>query len=266
MSDTLFKNKNVVISGGSSGIGFELARLFLADQTAKLVLIGSNLSKLKAAQASLESEFRITPHVLQKDLSRIGAGAEIVRELADMSFETDILVNSAGIGFFGNFADMDADRSLRMMDVNMRSLVELTHGLIPGMRRRRFGRILNIASIAAFQAIPSEAVYAATKSFVLLFSEALGRELKEDGIGVTCLCPGPTRTEFFERGNIRLSKLMANYMMNSDVVAKIGYDGLKKSKPLVITGAANNLMAHSSRFLPRHLVTLMAGQIVKARV
>ena len=261
MSET-FRGKTALITGGSSGIGFELAKLFMKDD-ATVILVASDAAKLDKAAISLESLFGRRPMVIVNDLARPEAPREIFDELQRKSVSTDILVNNAGFGIYGKFSDTDLDKALKMLDVNTRVLVSLTRLFLPGMLVRRYGRVLNVASTAGFQAIPIESLYAASKAFVLIFSEGLADEVKGSGVSVTCLCPGATNTPFFTRGEIFPSKMLKRSMMDGATVARVGFRGLKQRKALVIAGLSNRLIPFFERFAPRSLVTKLARKVVE---
>ena len=258
----LFRGKTVLITGGSSGIGLDLARIFSKDE-AVVILTASNPKKLSLAADELEKNFGRRPYTLTKDLTSSSATKEIFEELASKKLNVDILVNNAGFGVYGKIHSTAVENLEKMTDVNARAVVSLTGLFLPGMIQRSFGRILNVASVAGFQPIPLEATYAATKAFVLTFSEGLSNELKNTGVGVTCLCPGPTDTPFFTRGEIFPSKMMRRSMMKSDVVARIGYEALKKNKTLVIPGFRNKILTLGYRLMPRTWLTQIARKMVE---
>jgi short-subunit dehydrogenase len=173
----------------------------------------------------------------------------------------DLLVNNAGFGLIGRFAELDPKRERQMIDLNVGALTDLCRAVAPAMIRRRSGAILNVASTAAFQPGPKMAVYFATKAFVLSLSEAIHEELRPHGIRVSCLCPGPTRTEFGEVAGFRGNGLFDRVAMSAEEVARIGLDGLERTRAVVVTGALNRLVAMSTRFAPRPLARKIAGSI-----
>lgn len=252
-----YAGKTVLVTGGSSGIGFELSKLF-AKEGASLVLVASDSSKLARAASEIEKISGRPPAVLAKDLSR----PEDVSAVFSAFPKIDVLVNNAGFGLRGKLADADPAKVAKLVDVNVRALTSLTALYLPGMTSRGWGRILNVASTAGFQAIPVEAAYAASKSYVILFSEALAQEVRGTGVSVTCLCPGPTRTPFFG-ADIPASKKLEGMMMDADVVARTGFRGLAAGKPLVIAGFANRAGQFAERFLPRALVSKIARRVIE---
>jgi short-subunit dehydrogenase len=234
-----------LITGATAGIGYELAKLFAADHF-NLVLVARDEARLKAVASELQKTHNIEVTVLAKDLSKTAAPHEIIDALRDRP--VSVLVNNAGFGAQGGFADEKLEVSLNMMHVNMDALVQLTHLFLQPMLKRRQGRILNVASTAAFQPGPFTNIYYATKAFVFSFSVALGEELAGTGITVTTLCPGFTRTEFHERANIKRSPRLK--MMSAQEVALIGYKGLLEGKNIVIPGAMNQIRSAIARGLP----------------
>lgn len=249
-------NQWALITGGSMGIGRELASVFAANKF-NLILIARNEARLQQAADELRAKYNIETKILVKDLSLPSAPQEIFDALRDTSIS--VLVNNAGFGWRGAFAECDLQHhALDMMHVNMDSLVALTRLFVPQMLARREGKILNLASTAAFQPGPFANIYFATKSFVLSFSTALSEELAGTGVSATALCPGTTRTEFFDRAgmkNLRRDSLM----MDAGIVARAGYNGLMRGKPIVIPGVLNKLTAKLSNLVP----TTVSNKIVR---
>jgi hypothetical protein len=242
-----------LVTGASSGIGADLARE-LAAGGHDLVLVARGEDKLRALAGELEKAHGGKAHVFSADLAEPDAAARLVKELGEL--RVDILVNNAGYALYGRFADTDAQDEMRMIQVNIVALTQLTKLLLPPMLQRKKGRILNVASTAAFQPGPLMAVYYATKAYVLSLSEALANECEGSGVTVTALCPGPTSTGFQARANMQESKLVkGKEIMSSAEVAKAGYRALMKGKAVVIPGASNKMMAQAIRFLPRSTVT-----------
>jgi short-subunit dehydrogenase len=244
----------VLITGASSGIGYELAKRF-AREGHKLVLVARSRERLEEVRKELSDATGAAVTLIAKDLSRPGSAAELFAELRARSIEIGILINCAGFGASGLFAQTDADLERDMMQLNMIALTELTKLALPDMIGRRAGRILNVASTAAFQPGPRMAVYYATKAYVLSFSEALANELAGTGVTVTTLCPGPTRTRFGRRAGIEGANVFRAGVMSAEAVSDAGYDGLMKGRSLIIPGLRNRLLAASARLGPRKLVT-----------
>ena len=252
-----------LITGASSGIGYELAKLF-AREGYHLVLTGRNAQALARIAEEL-SPAPITIHVVIKDLAQPNAASELVEELTRHGQHIDVLINNAGFGLSGFFATTDWRAELDMLQLHMITLTHLTKLLLPGMLARRGGRILNVASTAAFQPGPLMALYYASKAYVLSFSEALANELQGSGITVTALCPGPTRTEFQQRAGVEETKLMHSRVMDARTVARAGYRGLRDGKTVVIPGVGNRFLATLVKFLPRRVVTQAVRNIQEKR-
>lgn len=231
----------VLITGGSSGIGYELARQFAA-RSARLVLVARGQGGLDQAQAALERDFNADVTVFANDLSKPEAADELVDALARRGLDVDILVNNAGFATYGNFSDTSWSEERAELQVNVVALTHLTKLLLPPMLARRHGRILNVASTAAFQPGPSMAVYYATKAYVLSFSQALSSELEGTGVTVTALCPGPTRSGFQSRARMQQARLVRRTLMTPDDVARAAYRGLMRGRRLVVPGWQNQLL------------------------
>jgi short-subunit dehydrogenase len=195
------------------------------------------------------------------DLAKKDAAAKLLADLEANGEVVDLLINNAGFGLIGRFAELDAKRQRQMIDLNVGALTDLCRAVAPGMIKRKSGAILNVASTAAFQPGPKMAVYFATKAFVLSLSEALHEELKRQGIKVSCLCPGPTRTEFGEVAGFGGSVAFDRLAMSAAKVVEIGLKGLDRNKAVVITGTINRIGALSTRFAPRSTVRKIAGAI-----
>jgi short-subunit dehydrogenase len=250
-----------LVTGASSGIGLAIAEL-LAERKFDLVVSARNRAALEEIANHLKSEHRVNVIVLPCDLGVPGAGRALAGMLREQRLEPDVLVNNAGFGTYGPFLEQAVESQVEMIQVNITSLVELTRLLTPGMVARRSGRVLNVASTAAFQAGPLMAVYYASKAFVVSFSEAIGNELSGMGVTVTALCPGPTTTAFQDRARMQESRLAkAAALMDAPTVARIGIDAMMAGKPLAIAGMLNRLVAWSTRLAPRQLTTKLARQV-----
>jgi short-subunit dehydrogenase len=244
-----------LVTGASSGIGLDLARKFAAEKF-DLVLVARSEDKLREVADGLAHEHGITATVLPADLARPGAASELVQALEVKGLTIEVLVNNAGMGMYGPFAEGELAEELRLLQVNVVALTELARLLLPRMIARGSGRILNVASTAAFQPGPLMAIYYASKAYVLSLSEALANEVAGTGVTVTALCPGPTKTDFFSRAQMEESRLaQRRAVMTSAEVARRGFDGLMRGKTVVIPGLNNRLLANAVRFLPRKTVT-----------
>ena len=250
----------VLITGASSGIGRELARLYARDG-AGLVLVARSQDKLRELADELAAQYGAQAQVLPADLSRPGSPREIADVLAQQGIDVDVLVNNAGFGAHGSVAELGGQRQLDMIDVNVAALTELTALLLPGMLERRTGAILNVASTAGFQPGPNQAVYCATKAYVLSFTEALAEEVRGSGVRVCCLAPGPTDSGFAAQAGMAGTRLFRRGVMDAMRVARSGHDGLQRGKTLVIPGVRNRVLAFSVRLAPRALVTKIAAYL-----
>ena len=253
MAASLQSKGTALVTGASTGIGYELAKLFARDHH-PLVLISRNRKKLDKVADDCRQLGSPDVLVLAKDLAELEAPDEIFAATDRAGIQVEFLINNAGFGSRGPFFTSDLDNDLEMVQVNIVALMHLTRLYLPGMLTRRRGRIMQVASTAAFQPGPFMAVYYATKAFVLSFSEALYEETKGTGVTVTCLCPGATATEFADRANMKDSKLFKMRVMDVAPVAAQGYRALMQGKPLIITGTRNWLMAQSVRIGPRAVV------------
>lgn len=256
------EGQTVLITGASGGIGLELARCFAKDGY-NLILIARSTDKLEANAAELAREFHISAIALTCDLVRIDAGAELVKSLCTRGLSVDVLVNNAGYGINGAFADTELSGQLGMMDLNMRALVELTGLFWPHLLKNGRGGVLNVASTAAFQPGPMMAVYCATKAFVLSFTEALWEEARGTGVRVSCLCPGATATGFADRSGVAKTRLFqGGGVMSARRVARMGYRAFQADRRVKITGLTNRLMALGARFSPRRMVLKIGRRLM----
>jgi hypothetical protein len=243
-----------LITGGSSGIGLSLAREFARAGFA-VVLVARDAGRLAEQAQALGAQVPVVVQAIAIDLSRPGGAKELVEELDRRALTVDVLVNNAGIGTYGPYADSDLPAISGLIAHNIGALCTLTRLILPGMIARGQGRIMQVASTAAFQPGPLMAVYSATKAFVLSFSEALADELGGSGVTVTCLCPGATRTGFAERAGMSTSRLFQGALMDSDAVARAGFKACMAGRHLVIPGVMNHLLTLVVRFTPRRIVT-----------
>ena len=244
-----------LITGASAGLGVEFARQ-LAARGERLVLVARRQDRLDALAAELGNA-----RAVAIDLSEASSTDRLIADLAAAGDHVQTLVNNAGFGLKGRFAEMDGARLREMIDLNVASLTELCRAVAPGMIERRTGAILNVASTAAFQPGPGMAVYFATKAFVLSFSEALHEELKSHGIQVTALCPGPTKTEFGAVAGFGENSNFDRISADAASVVRAGLKGLVANRAVVVPGWLNKFGASATRFAPRPLVRKIAGAI-----
>jgi len=252
--------ETALITGASSGIGLELARLFAAAGYT-LVLVARRNDVLLALAEELRAHHGVTVRVLARDLVRSSAAHDIHEMMLADGIDVDVLVNNAGFGARGPFAELEFQRQLDMIQLNVTALTVLTRLFLPGMLARNRGGILNVASTAAFQPGPFMAVYYATKAYVQSFTEALAVEVADSNLKVSCLSPGPTATEFAARAGTEGSKLLRRTSsMSARAVAEAGYRGWRRGQALVVPGMANKFGTWAVRLLPRRSVRrLVAG-------
>jgi short-subunit dehydrogenase len=255
----------VLITGASGGIGYELAKLFAQDKH-DLVLVSRNGDKLEEVARELKAAHGARCAVFAGDLAVPGSPDALYAEIKKSSIDIDVLVNNAGFGALGAFYTRPLREQLDMIQLNVTSLAHLTRLFLPEMVARKRGRIVNIASIAAYQPGPFMAVYYASKAFVVSFSEGIANELHGTGVTVTAICPGPTTTGFGKRAGAEKTTLFRKGMtMDAATVARIGYDGMKKNKTIVITGGKNKLLALGGRLAPRSLTANIARSLNEPR-
>jgi short-subunit dehydrogenase len=250
-----------LITGASNGIGLELAKVH-ASKGGNLVLVARNKAKLDELKVELERQYKITVYTIGKDLSLPHAAQQVYDEIKSQQIQIDYLVNNAGFGDFGMFVETDWNKELSMINLNITTLTHFTKLYVRDMVKRGSGKILNVASTAAFQSGPTMAVYYATKAYVLSFSEALDNEVSNKGVSVTTLCPGPTESGFQAAAAMEESNLVKGKKLpSSREVAEYGYASMMKGKTVAIHGMMNYLMANSVRFLPRALVVKVTRMI-----
>jgi len=255
-----------LVTGASSGIGLELAKLLARDRN-DLALVGRDRARLEELAAGLSKQFGIAALLLVHDLADPAAPAAIASELSEKAVTIDVLVNCAGFGAGGLFARTLVSTHAAMIQVNMAAPTQLTALFLPGMLERRHGRILNVASTAAFQPGPFMAVYYASKAYLLSFSEALASELRGTGVTVTTLCPGTTRTDFQKRAGLKpVFPFRGPLVSSAEEVACAGYAGLMRGKRLVIPGLANRFFVHAQRLAPRRLTTAITRKLQESRI
>lgn len=247
--------KVALVTGASAGLGVEFARQ-LSKRGHRLVLAARRKQRLEELANALGNA-----RPLAIDLSTANAAAKVMADLEANGETVDLLVNNAGFGLIGRFAELDARREREMIDLNVGTLSDLCRAVAPAMIERKSGAILNVASTAAFQPGPNMALYFATKAFVLSLTEALHEELKPHGINVSCLCPGPTRTEFGEVAGFGGNRLFDWVAMSAEKVVEKGLKGLESNRAVVVAGWINKTVAAGTRFAPRSVARKIAGAI-----
>ena len=253
-----------LITGASAGLGEGFARS-LAAEGHDLILTARRADRLETLAAELRAAHGVTVTILVADLGQPEAPAKLLADIAAAGLTIDTLINNAGFGARGGVAELDGAVQLGMIDLNCRALVALAQGVLPQMIARRSGAILNLASVASFQPGPWMAVYYASKAFVLSFSEALHEEVKDKGVRVAALCPGPTRTEFADVAGLGETPLFTRLASDPDAVVRDGLAALRANQAVKVSGVMNLMMTEGIRFTPRALARRIAGSLQKAR-
>jgi hypothetical protein len=254
----------IVVTGASSGLGVEFAKLAAAEG-AKVVLIARSRPELELLAAKIDPSGRFAV-VLSLDLSARDAGEVIARELNALDLYCHILINNAGFGLFGDAVELDRERQLGIIDVNLRAATDLMLRFLPAMVARNSGAVLNVGSIAGFVPGPRMALYFASKAYLLSISQALMQEVKHAGVTVTCLCPGPVHTRFLERAGadrVGLFKLLRK--LEAADVARAGWKAMKAGRTLCVPGIGNKVVVAATRIMPRALVLALVGYLQRTR-
>jgi len=255
---------HALITGASSGIGRELAKIF-AKNGYNILIVARRKDLLLELKEEISKEYSVDVHIIISDLSKPDMPNKLYDGVKSLGIKIDVLVNNAGFGEYGNFKDASLERTEDMINLNILALTKLTRLFMNDIIESK-GAILNVASTAAFQPGPLMSVYFATKSYVLSFSEAIAEELKDEGVTVTALCPGPTISGFQEAANLSGSKLLEGKKIpSSKDVAEYGYNALMNGKRVAIHGAQNKLMVHAVKFLPRKTITKMVKNFQKKK-
>ncbi len=251
--------ETALITGASGGLGERFAWLF-ARGGFDLVIVARQKDKLQSLAEEIFRGTGRTAHVICADLSTQEGVDAVLEDVHRHRLEISVLVNNAGFGTYGPFQEGDFGKEHDLLQVNVVALTALTKGLLPPMVARGKGRILNVASLAAFMPGPGMAVYYASKAYVLSFSEAVRAELSGTGVTVTCLCPGPTETGFADAADVKKSRLFTSAVMDAETVARIGYDACMKGKGTIVSGWHHQFSAFATRFAPRAFTAWMAGK------
>lgn len=254
--------KWALITGASAGIGWALAEQLAAGGT-NLVVTARRTERLQKLGGELAARHGVKIEAFSADLIRPEAPNEILRFTNGRGIEVELLVNNAGFGAFGYAHEIPGERMSEMIQVNCSAVVHLTRLYVPTMVARRHGDVLIVASVAAFQAVPFNSVYAATKAFDLLFAQGIAEELRPSGVRVCALCPGSTTTEFQEVAH--QPERAFRRAETAEKVARVGLEALAEGKPFVISGLMNKLMVESQRVAPRNFVTRAAGGMMRAK-
>ena len=240
-----------LITGASTGIGYELAKLFAKDRH-NLILVARDEGKLEPAKNEL-SQCNVEVKILSLDLSKSEDIQGLFNYVEMNKLNVDILVNNAGIGTFGDFSEIEWVKEEALIDINIKVLTKLTKYFLPKIIECKNGGILNVASTAAFCSGPRMAAYYASKAYVLNLTEAIYEECKDSGIRISCLCPGPVKTTFQDKAGIKKSESAKKYLMDAEEVAKVSYKDFKKGKLIIIPGMKNKLLVIGNKLLPRRI-------------
>jgi uncharacterized protein len=259
-----FMSRTALITGSSGGIGYEFARIH-AEHGDNLVLVARNKCSLDELKLILEEKHGIGVYTIEKDLSATNAAGEVFDEIEGRGLTVDYLINNAGFGDIAFFSDCDWNKQERMINLNVTALTHLSRLFLPGMISRGYGRILNVASTAAFQPGPTMSVYFATKAFVLSFSEAVNEEVRKKGVSVTALCPGSTESGFHAAALGENRTVRERSLPSARKIAEYGHKAMMKGKAVAIPGFKNSFMATSVRFMPRSLVVKAARMIQESK-
>ena len=257
--------RTALITGASSGVGLEFAHIF-ASKGANLVLVDHSREKLGEFKLKMEKQYGVIVYNIDKDLSMPNAAKEVYNELRHKKVHIDFLINNAGFGDFGFFVNTNWDKQLQMINSNIISLTYLIRLFLPEMIEEKYGRILNVASMASFQPGPTMSVYFAIKAYVLSFSEAIANELKGTGVTVTVLCPGATQSGFKDAAALEESKLFkGGRIVTPKEFAMFGYRKMMKGTTVVVPGFVNKIMSRLVHFAPRDVVTSIAKKKLKSK-
>jgi len=259
--------KVTLITGASGGIGEVFARR-LAEKKHNLVLVARSEDKLSELCSELIGKHEIMAHYVAIDLKDFEADGRLYDETEKHGLEVDWLINNAGFGSMGDFARLELENELEMINLNVSALVALTHRYLQKMRERKSGTIINVASTASFQPVPYMATYAATKAFVKSFSEAVAEENRLHNITVTALCPGPTKTNFFDAANINAeakNAFLKKGMQTPEVVVEAALRAVEQGKSTVVSGWSNYLSARLGNFVPNSIITRAVGSVLRPK-
>lgn len=247
--------KTALITGATAGIGYELSKIFARNKY-DLILTARNEKGLQSVKEEIEKEFGVKVYYFAKDLTNPSSPEELYKEVNAQNLVVNVLVNNAGFGEIGAFAEIELQKEINMIEVNITAVTKLTNFFLKDMLKRKEGKIMNVASTAAFQPGPLMAVYYATKAYVLSLTEAIANEINGNGVTITALCPGPTKTLFQKSAKMDAVRLF-KYLKVAEAkdVAQYGYNKMMTGKVVAIPGLMNKIGAQSVRFSPRKMVT-----------
>lgn len=253
--------KWALVTGASAGLGEQFA-IQLAQMGASLVLVARRADRLQKLATTLQDQYKVETRVLALDLLKAGAGENLFAATEQKGIPVSILINNAGFGVHKPLLDQTVQQTAEQIQVNITVLTELTHRFGMAMSTRHEGYILNVASVAAYMPIPGYAIYAATKAYVLSFSDAIAHEFADQGVQVSCLCPGPTATEFMDVAGHQLQSWQKKFLMSSEECVRIGLDGLFAGSRSTVTGLFNKVVTQSLRMLPRSAIVASSAKIM----
>ncbi len=252
-----------LVTGASKGIGKSIV-LQLARSGYNLLLVSRSETELQQFAELIRKDYKIDVHYLAIDLSNNGSALKLSDWCKDLAVPVSILINNAGFGVWGNFEELGLEEQIKMLNLNINTLVELTYFLLPVLRKQKPAFILNVSSTAAYQAVPTLALYSASKAFVLSFSRALRYELIKTNISVSCLCPGPTDTGFAHRAGMdALADLAAKFNMSANKVAQIGLKGMFSKKAEIVPGFLNKISGFASRHISKSIIERITAGLYK---
>lgn len=254
-----YKGKVALVTGASTGIGKAYATE-LAAKGSHVIVVARSKDKLETLAKDLSSKYGIKAYALPADLSKPGAAQLLAEQIAELGLNVNILINNAGFGTHGRFEEISSDREQEMISLNVASLVDMTHQFLPYMQQQKNGIIVNVASLGSFQSIPYMATYAATKAFVLSFTESIFAENRHLGVRILALCPGTTKTEFFD---VIGTTDMPAINGTPESVVKAGFRGIEKGRSYTIDGTSNYWLAQSSRFLTRKFTAIVTERMTR---
>ncbi|HNW90644.1 MAG TPA: SDR family oxidoreductase [Bacteroidales bacterium] len=256
--------RTALITGASGGIGLELARIH-ASKGGNLILVARTKTKLDEIKSELESKNQVKVYTIGKDLSAADSAIEVYNEIKEQNITVDYLINNAGYGDYGLFEETNWEKEALMIQLNIVTLTQLTKLFLPGMISRGGGKIMNLGSTASFQPVALMTVYAATKAYVLSFSQAIHSELSGKGITVTALCPGLTESGFVDAAAMGDSKMTTRKLPTAREVAEYGYKAMIKGKAIAVHGYKNRLLIFMQRFVPRSLAVEMTKNLMATK-
>jgi short-subunit dehydrogenase len=255
--------KTALVTGASGGIGKSLAEQFAKDGI-NLIIAARSLERLEELARDWRTKYAVEVTPVRSDLAQIGGARQLYNAIAERGISIDFLVNNAGVGVYGLFGESSLNDIVDMLRLNVVALTELTHLFLEQIIAAR-GKILNVASVAAFVPGPYMSNYFATKAYVLSFSQALAQELKPTGVTVTALCPGVTETGFFEQAHMHHSRMVTSRLPTADDVGVAGYRAMQRGKTIHIVGLGDRVMVFFLRFVPRNLVTAVSALVTGPR-